>query len=563
MKKFLFYFFALTIIFSVSCKKDPIVVEKGTLESATYNSDTKTFTLTYSSGQTETETATIDNSVNPPTASAKLTDGTIVSVSDASKSGEALISTLQDVNNYKYVNGWIYENMEVYYLWNDKLSKTPNYSLYPKDFFNSILYKYDKNTNPDGDKFSWIQESSVDLLNSLGGVSSHEIGFEYIFLRTNEEGTQYYAMVLYPRLGSDAHSKGITRGKFITKINGQNITPQNYKDLFGGTGSKTLSTAGWKLNTATQKYELSNSGDVTIQMHSSFAENPIYMDSVYTIADKKIGYLVYNFFATDKGDDSHAYDIELMNKLANLKAKGINEMVLDLRYNGGGAVSTAKALASALVKNRSTNNILITSQYNPIIHNEFKKEYGEDYNKEYFIDKIAINSQSSIDIPALNLPRLYVLVTGWSASASELVINGLKPYMNVILVGETTFGKNVGSISIYEENDAKNKWGMQPIIVRYANSLGQSDYTAGFTPNYVVDEFEDLRLVSFGDTSDPMLGKALSLITGQTLSTRSSKSTPFRSSQVENSATLKMQDKTRFEMYDDVKGDAIRNLMKK
>lgn len=138
--------------------------------------------------------------------------------------------------------------------------------------------------------------------------------------------------------------------------------------------------------------------------------------------------------------------------------------------------------------------------------------------------------------------------------------------MDVILVGETTYGKNVGSISIYEEDDPKNKWGMQPIIVRFANSRGESDFTAGFNPDYEVDEFEDLFLFDFGDTNDPLLGTALAHITGQPLlSTRAASiSTPFRSSQVDVKASIKLRDeRQRFEMYDDVRGEEIRNLIKK
>jgi C-terminal processing protease CtpA/Prc len=236
-------------------------------------------------------------------------------------------------------------------------------------------------------------------------------------------------------------------------------------------------------------------------------------------------------------------------------------MVLDLRYNGGGAVSSAMALASALVKDRSTSNILVTSKYNAIVHNALIKDYGANYNKDYFIDKI---QDTTYPIPALNLPRLYVLTSGWTASASEFIINGLDPYMDVILIGETTYGKNVGSISIYEENDSKNKWGMQPIIVRYANSKGFSDFTAGFTPDHPVDEFEDLYLFPYGDSNDPMLGKALSLITGATTMTRSARiSSPFRSSQVDRNMTERMLSPHRFDMLDDVRGDAIKELMKK
>lgn len=298
-------------------------------------------------------------------------------------------------------------------------------------------------------------------------------------------------------------------------------------------------------------------------MEKNFAETPVYMDSVYTIDNKKIGYLVYNFFATDKGDDTHSYDRLLMNTLSSIKSKGATELVLDLRYNGGGRVSTALALASALVKDRSTNNILVTSEYNDIVHAAYKKEYGADYNKDYFVDKV---QGTSIVVPALNLPRLYVLVTGGSASASELIINGLKPYMDVILIGETTYGKNVGSISLYEKDDKKNKWGMQPIVVKYANSRGESDFTAGFKPDFEVDEFTALgnRFVDFGNTEDPLLNKAIEQITGNILTRSGLKkqiTTLPKMIEVDGSNSL-FKDKSRFEMYDDIRGETIKKLMK-
>lgn len=572
---FLLVFSALLLINS-SCKNEDPVAEKGELESVTYDAATRTFKLTYSSGFTKTVNAIINNTFDPPVATATLDDGTEVEFKNANNSGDAEITTPDEITNYKYVNGWIYDEMSDYYLWNDKLSKTPNYSLFPKEFFESILYKYNPTSRPDGDRFSWIQEDYTELLKSLSGVVNHEIGFEYILVGTDAARTQFYALVLYPMNGTDAEAKGVDRGRFITKIDGQNITADNYKNLFSGTGTKMLSMADFVYNTAEKDYVLQNSGDITIEMHNSYAENPIYLDSIYSFAGKEIGYLVYNFFATDKGDDTYNYDKELMNKLNSFKSKGVNEMVLDLRYNSGGAVSSAIALASALVKNRSTENILTTSKYNSKIQNSLLNAYGEKYFNDYFIDRIDtaryddkgkfIENIKITDVPSLNLPRLYILTSGWTASASEFIINGLKPYMEVILIGETTYGKNVGSITLYEKNDPYNKWGMQPIVVKFSNSLGFSDFTAGFTPDYEIDEFENLFLYDFGDTNDPLFGTALSLITGQTTFTRSASaiSTPFRSSQVNERISIDNREKThRFEMYDDVRGEDIRKIMNK
>jgi carboxyl-terminal processing protease len=560
---FILLVFSLLLLINTSCNDNDKINDKGELETVTYDAGTKTFKLTYSSGYTETINAIINNQVDPPVATATLEDGSIVTFENANNSGKAEIITSDVISDYKYVNGWIYDNMSVYYLWNDKLSKSPNYSLNPEDFFESILYKYNKTSNPDGDRFSWIQEDYTELLGNLSGVASHEIGFEYILVGTDATLKQYYALVLYAMHGTDAELKGINRGRFITKINGQNITADNYKNLFDGTGTKKLSMADFVYNETEKRYILQSSGDVTINMHNYFAENPIYLDTIYTVANNKIGYLVYNFFARDNGDKSNNYDKELISKLSNFKSKGVNEMVLDLRYNSGGAVSSAIALASALVKNRSTKNVLTTSQYNSILHNALIKEEGANYNKDYFIDKII---GTTVAIPEMNLPRLYVLTSGWTASASEFIINGLKPYMDVILIGETTYGKNVGSITIYEDDDPKNKWGMQPIVVKFANSLGFSDFTAGFTPDYEIDEFENLYLYSFGDTNDPLLGKALSLITGQTSFTRSASaiSTPFRSTQINEKISVDSRKKShRFEMYDDIRGESIRNIMTK
>lgn len=547
--------FSLLFI-ATSCEKDDPIV--GNPISATFSPATKKFTLTFSKGATKTIDAIIDNSVNPPTASAIWENKTNIYVDDATVEGPAVI---EKTSSYRYVNNWIYEQMNIYYLWNDKITKTPDFTKRPDKFFDSLLNTYNKNSNPDGDRFSWIEEDYVGLLESLSGIKSDDIGFEYIFVATNDAYTEYYALVTYPKMGSNAYVKGVNRGRFITKVDGKVITKNNYRTIFSGTGSKKLSMADWVFNSSTQKYELQPSSDVTIKMENNFAENPIYLDTVYTINNTKIGYMVYNFFAADKGDDSHSYDKILMNTLADMKdVRGATEMVLDLRYNGGGRVSTAIALASALVKNRSTDSILVTSEYNDILDLSYKREYGADYNKDYFIDKI---EDTSITVPALNLPRLYVLVTGGSASASEFIINGLKPYMDVILIGETTYGKNVGSVTLHKKDDPKNKWGMQPIIVKYFNSAGKSDFTTGFKPDFEVDEFENLRLVEFGNTEDPLLSVALSQITGVTRSLGISKRIITQPEMIEIEGTNSIfKDKSRFEMIDDVRGETIKKLMK-
>lgn len=417
----------------------------------------------------------------------------------------------------EYVNNWIYEQMAIYYYWNDKLPRNPNYSQNPQQFFKTLLHTYNSTTNPDGDRFSAIRENYIDLLNSLGGVTSDEIGFEYIILSLSPDDApvkQYCLMVLYPKLHTDAQKKGIKRGHFIMQIDGKDLTSNNYRELLSGTGSKTLTVADLEYDSSTGRPTFQpHPNPVTIQMHSQYAEHPVHLDTVLTVDNKKIGYLVYNFFANDKGDDSFAYDKDLMNSLQTIQSQGAEELILDLRYNGGGDVSSAIALASALVKDRSTENLLVSTEFNPIVQAAFARQYGEGYNEDYFIDKIIHNKKVIADVPTLNLSRLYVLTSQFTASASELIINGLKPYMDVILIGETTVGKNVGSFVLYEKDDPDNKWAIMPITFKYFNSEGDSDFSAGFVPDYAVSEFEDLILVEFGSNDDKFLHAALTHIT--------------------------------------------------
>ena len=186
-----------------------------------------------------------------------------------------------------------------------------------------------------------------------------------------------------------------------------------------------------------------------------------------------------------------------MKRLENIKSKGATEFILDLRYNSGGAVSSATALASSLVKNRTTSTLFNVVQYNELVHSELEKEYGTNFNKTYFEENILDKDDNVVvAIPNLGIDRIYILVSNWTASASELIINGLKPHMDVVLIGQTTVGKTL-VLLVYMKNDPKNKWGMQPIMAKYFNSNHQSDFTAGFEPDHKVNEFDpdQLRLV--------------------------------------------------------------------
>ncbi len=395
------------------------------------------------------------------------------------------------------VNDWILENMQELYYWNNKLPANPDKTLSPEKFFDSLLNKYDAATNPTGDRFSWIQESGAELQASLSGETT-TTGMEYDLFLRESGSTGVIAQVLYVLPNSPAQKAGLKRGDIITKVNGQPLSTTNYADLLSSQTSFTFGLAN-----VTGKTVVDSDRTITVTA-TRLQENPVFLDSVYTIGSKKVGYLVYNQFVPDpNGSDAGEYDAQVDAVFADFKAKGVNELVLDLRYNPGGYVSSSTNLASLIGKGINSGKLFYRQEWNSTITPELQKEYGSSFFIENFVNK-AQNIGS-------NLSRVFVLTTDHTASASELIINGLRPYMTVTTIGTTTYGKNVGSITITDET-GKIKWGLQPIVFKTYNSANQSDYSTGFTPN--VEVKEPLALLPLGDTNEAMLSAALAQIAG-------------------------------------------------
>jgi hypothetical protein len=419
-------------------------------------------------------------------------------------------------SNNVSVNTWIHENMKICYLWELCLPAKVNKSLYPANFFETLLYE--------DDRFSWIQEDFTELLNSLSGISL-EPGYDFNLMLMSENGNEVGGYITYIKPASPAANAGLKRGDFFLTLNGKQLTTANYVSLLSETAKPhTIGIANLTSGT------IRNVQVSAVQ----YTENPLFLDTVYSVQNKKCGYLVYNFFADDKGDESMAYLKELNTVFGKFKSANISELIIDLRYNSGGAITTAEALAT-MISGRSSSDLFGQLEYNAILTTEFSKD-PDFSNKLYFpqnIERTNVSGQVVESIPLNKLDGLataYFIVTQRTASASELLINALKPYMNVYLIGETTYGKNVGSITIYEEDPVKqknNKWGMQPIIALFTNSTGNT-YPNGFAPDKHGDELEEyglnnsFELKPLGNTSEYLLKVALNIINGASLRSGSS-----------------------------------------
>jgi len=382
------------------------------------------------------------------------------------------------------VNTWIYQTMNYYYLWSSNMPKISSTNLNdrPMNYFYTILNDYG-NT----DRFSWIDSSSTNLTNQLNGINT-VLGIKYSVFYVDYAQVNLAFVIAYVLKGSPAEKAGLKRGDIILKVDDQNITMSNYGSILQnqtlklGMGTYTAGVFSTKgiANTITK-----------IEMQT----NPILKDTVIKWGGRKVGYMAYIQFLS-------SYDDSLRAVFGRFKNTGIDELVIDLRYNGGGYVTSSDLLTDLIVKDLAgiVDKIMNKKVYNDTYTAELNKTYGSSAFNTNF--KMEANNISTLN-------RVFILTANGTASASELVINNLKPFMDVILVGEHTYGKNVGSFTL---TDSKNRWsyGLQPITFKIANSLNESNYGTkdGFLPNVtVVDNV--LPFKQLGDPYETVLYKAL------------------------------------------------------
>ncbi|MBK9509323.1 MAG: peptidase S41 [Cytophagaceae bacterium] len=405
-------------------------------------------------------------------------------------------NTSTTVNPNANANSWIYDEMKTYYLWESqmKTKATTDNKLDPMDYFESILVK-----PGELDRFSWIEEDVDALTASLQGVNK-VLGIRYVPIFADKAESKVAFSVSYTLKGSPADKAGIKRGDFITQVDGKTMTPDNYSTALT---NETLSlTLGEMVNS-----EVVSTSKTVKVTKAEVQTDPIHYSTVLEYGNKKIGYLVYLQFLT-------SFDDAMRKVFADFKAKGVNELVLDLRYNGGGYISSSEILSSLIVKNLKPNTLMSRQEWNAALTTAFKNQYGANV-----FDANWLNEANNLG----TLNRVYILTSQGTASASELVINNLKPFMDVILIGDHTYGKNVGSITL---SDDKKRWkyGMQPIVLRTVNAIGKSDYGTkeGFIPDFKVED-KTMPFKSFGDPTETLLKVAIENITGQPVTLGTSK----------------------------------------
>jgi len=435
------------------------------------------------------------------------------------------------------VNSFIWNGLHDYYLWTDQvadlsnrkyqntdsLNQFLNHFTDPQLLFESLLYRYNV-----VDKWSFMVEESNVIDDWISGTSK-TMGFDFDLRRY--DGDNVLGFVRYVLPNSPAKAAGLKRGDIFIKVNGQQLTISNYISLFLNSESYNLGFATIADGVISENGKTSPTMDAIVMQ-----ENPIHMDTTFMVGNQKIGYLVYNGFNSD-------FDLQLNNAFKDFKDAQIDQLVMDLRYNGGGSVQTCIYLAS-MIYGTNSKLIFAQSQYNSFLQSYLTDLYGESALSDYFTPTMFVSDNSpAIIINSLNLQKIYFIVSDNTASASELLINGLQPYMNVKVIGINTVGKYTGSTTVkdWDENgnvNPDNNYAMQPIVVKYANSLGVSDFVDGLTPDIYAEE-DIANLLPFGDPNETLLSYVIADMMGMPVVTQSLKSARIKLDKITDSQNLK------------------------
>ncbi len=355
------------------------------------------------------------------------------------------------------------------------------------------------------DKFSWIVADYIELENSFSGISK-TTGLSYGLVRYCNSCSEVFAFVRYILPNTPAAASGLERGDIITRVDGQQITDANFNQLFAP-DAFTVGLATLEGSTITDTDE---TFDLT---KIEYNTNPVFIAKTLEVEGQKVGYLMYNSFTAD-------YDPQLNAAFDQFKADGVTDLILDLRYNGGGSVRTATDLAS-MITGQFAGQLFMKEVWNAEYQAYF--ESTEELKKR-LLNNFNTTLKSGENINSLNLSRVYVITTKRSASASELVINGLDPYIDVIQVGETTTGKFQASVTLYDSPNfgrqnvnPNHTYAIQPLVLKSVNSAGVSDYVNGLDPDIQISEnYGNLGVL--GELSDPLLNTAVNTLVGNRIS---------------------------------------------
>jgi len=445
-------------------------------------------------------------------------------------------------NRVELTNDSIFLYAKEIYYWNDKLPSYdvfeprqyttggPDLAKYETNLFELVKYSgYEHVEGIDGPKFSYIEDvsdnngASAGIRNLTNGVNlqgeGNDVGIYHIgAYGPSDNDYRVFIKAVFP--GSPAAKVGLTRGATITKIGTQEIGDNWEED-----GPFINQLLGDPSSIHLEGEKADGSSYVADLVKETYDSSPIYKDTVLNVGGKNIGYLAYARFSDT--DNS----VEALN-VAFQKFAAVQDLVIDLRYNGGGYVSTAQYLAD-LVAPTGTTGTMFVEYYNALmqdgkasilqnqpVRNGNGDIVGTGTYADYGYDVTTNTRRFEKKGPLGGVKNVIFLVTGNTASSSELLINSLRavPALTVKIVGTTTYGKPVGFFPVRLEG----KYDLYLSSFSTKNANGDGDYYDGFTPGIDIDgtrmvdglgqDRDNFSDYDFGDTRELYLAEALRLL---------------------------------------------------
>ncbi|CAL2074880.1 S41 family peptidase [Tenacibaculum sp. 190524A02b] len=417
------------------------------------------------------------------------------------------------------VQDFIWKGLNAYYFYQDNISDlsdrrfTSDQQLYsylggfnePQNLFNSLLNG--------GDETSALIEDYTTLINTpLRNTRTYGIEFGIIAQPANAENVIGYVIHVLPN--SNATTKNITRGEFFNVVDGTQLTRSNYEALLVSNENPiTLEMTDFNGGAV-----LPNGKTVTLEKQD-YEFPAIFKSNVIASGANNIGYLAYN------NDFSAKYITELNNTFLNFKNQGVNQLVIDLRYNvSSESLSENLALLASMITGQFTNEPFIKEQWNTKAQDWF-----ETHQPESIITNFVNQIDKDTPINSLNLEDVYFILDGQNFMGSpttELLINSLKPYINVHVIGRETAGNNLGATLLYdsidydfENRNNRHTFALRPLVLKFLNKDNQS-FDNGITPNIELCPNEDiLNLGVLGEVSDPILNLTINYINSGSVGT--------------------------------------------
>lgn len=410
--------------------------------------------------------------------------------------------------NY-YVNQFAYNMISTYYLWVDDIQDgLSGWTLTEDPIAKVRSVRYKDAAGKDIDRWTMLTDDYESFQGRVSG-NTKSMGFEFVLYYANDK-KNVVAVVTYAYPSGPAVEAGLKRGDVIVEIDGKLMTPDNYVQI--------LESSIYGDGTST--FTLADKRDVTLTARQMLL-NPVNCHKVLQKDGKKYGYLHFTSFTADCCGD-------LIDVFKEFKAAGIDELILDLRYNTGGYVTTSELLASMIVPEAElkAKSVFLQDIYNKLLSKEWGNELTR-FSTEFEISGTSGKKRYSTAGANPGIAKLHVIMTDNSASASESTVCGLAPYMPVTITGRQSSGKYCGGLIIdgptwygwvkdelgSEEYKTgvkySNNWGIYVMVSRYADKNGDTPCMPdGYVPDVVVDD-DPLDGHELGDPDETMLSTVL------------------------------------------------------